>query len=199
MFKNTLKFLVLVGLAVGICITTKAYAVTPAKTETIVLAGGCFWGIEAVFQHTKGVTDAVSGYAGGTTETANYDAVSAGITKHAEAVKITYDPKQISLDKLLDIFFTVAHNPTQLNYQGPDRGTQYRSAVFYETPAQKATVEKKMQKEFVTTLEPLTKFYAAEEYHQNYAANNPLQPYIVIHDAPKVTKLQKTFPELFVK
>lgn len=199
MFKKILRIGSLIALTAAICFAAKTYAATPAKTETIVLAGGCFWGVEAVFQHTKGVTDAVSGYAGGTAEAANYDAVSGGITKHAEAVKITYDPKQISLDKLLDIFFTVAHNPTQLNYQGPDRGTQYRSAVFYETPVQKAAVEKKMQKEFVTTLEPLTKFYEAEEYHQNYAANNPLQPYIVIHDAPKVAKLQKTFPELFVK
>jgi peptide-methionine (S)-S-oxide reductase len=199
MFKNTLKIMALVGLAVAICVTARAYAATPNKTESVVLAGGCFWGIEAVFQHTKGVTGAVSGYAGRTSATANYDAVSGGNTGHAEAVKITFDPAQISLDKLLDVFFTVAHNPTQLNYQGPDHGTQYRSAVFYDSPAQKAAVEKKLQKGFVTTLEPLTKFYEAESYHQNYAAENPFQPYIMIHDAPKVAKLQKTFPELFVK
>jgi peptide-methionine (S)-S-oxide reductase len=176
------------------------------KLETIVLAGGCFWGVEAVFEHTKGVVDAVSGYAGGKADTANYDTVCSGKTGHAEAVKITYDPAQISLDKLLDIFFNVAHNPTQLNHQGPDHGTQYRSAIFYANDDQKKTVESKItvldqarafSDPIVTKLERLEQFYPAEPYHQNYAAQNPMQPYIVIHDAPKVKKLKSSYPELY--
>ena len=204
MLKKALGLLALTALAAIICATAKASAATPQKTESIVLAGGCFWGIEAVFQHTKGVTDAVSGYTGGSADTAHYEMVSGDDTDHAESVKVTYDPKQISLEQLLTIFFTVAHNPTQLNYQGPDRGTQYRSAVFYSNAEQKKSVQSAIatldtKKEFVTTLEPLTQFYAAENYHQNYAAENSYQPYIVMYDAPKVAKLEKTFPELFVK
>lgn len=203
MLKKTAGYIALAALAASICIAARAHA-EDQKTETITLAGGCFWGVEAVFQHTKGVTDAVSGYAGGKADTAKYTLVSGGNTGHAEAVQVTYDPKQITLNKLLDVYFTVAHNPTQLNYQGPDHGTQYRSAVFYSSPEQKKIVDEKIAAlksptPIVTTLEPLEKFYAAESYHQNYAAENPYQPYILMHDAPKVANLQKKFPELYVK
>lgn len=197
-------------LAFAICFIAKAYAgehmMKSTKTETIVLAGGCFWGVEAVFEHTKGVVDAVSGYAGGKADTAQYDAVSSGTTGHAEAVKITYDPTKISLDTLLDIYFNVAHNPTQLNYQGPDHGTQYRSAIFYAGDEQKKEAENKitvLDKNYVfsdpivTKLEKIEQFYPAEEYHQNYAALHPMQPYIVIHDAPKVAKLKSLYPDLY--
>lgn len=180
-------------------------AETPS-TESIVLAGGCFWGVESVFDHTKGVVKAVAGYAGGQAETAHYNTVSGGDTGHAESVQITYDPRQISLPQLLDIYFRVAHNPTELNYQGPDHGTQYRSAVFFATPEQQKMAESKIaeinasgsfNKPVVTTVEPLKAFYPAEDYHQNYAALNPNNPYIVINDAPKVAKLKSSYPELY--
>jgi len=183
-------------------------AATSSTSEKIVVAGGCFWGVQAVFQHTKGVISAVSGYAGGDAKTAQYEAVGSGKTGHAEAVEVTYDPSKITLDKLLDVYFTVAHNPTELNYQGPDHGTQYRSAVFYNSEEQKKSVAEKIKKlddgkqfsaPIVTKLEPLNKFYSAEEYHQNYATLHPYNPYIVAHDAPKLVNLQKTFPEIFVK
>lgn len=207
MLKNAAGFIALAALAAGICIAARAHAETPKitqKTESITLAGGCFWGVEAVFQHTKGVLEATSGYAGGKAQTANYDQVSSGTTGHAEAVQVTYDPKQITLDKLLDVYFTVAHNPTQLNYQGPDHGTQYRSAVFYSTPEQKKAVEAKIatlksSEPVVTKLEPLGTFYAAEGYHQNYLAQHPYQPYIVINDVPKIAALEKQFPDLYRK
>ena len=204
MLKQTTGLIALAALAASICIAARAHAAPAEKTETITLGGGCFWGVEAVFEHTKGVSEAVSGYAGGTAETAQYSKVSGGGTGHAEVVQVTYDPKQITLDKLLDVYFTVAHNPTQLNYQGPDHGTQYRSAVFYSSPEQKKIVEAKIATlksadPIVTALEPLEKFYAAENYHQNYAAQNRYQPYILMHDAPKVANLQKKFPELYVK
>ena len=203
MLKKTAGFIALAAIAASICFAARAHAEAP-KTETITLAGGCFWGVEAVFQHTKGVIDATSGYAGGKPQTATYEQVSSGNTGHAEVVQVTYDPKQITLDKLLDVYFTVAHNPTQLNFQGPDHGTQYRSAVFYSTPEQQKIVAEKIATlkspaPIVTTLEPLEKFYAAENYHQNYAAENPYQPYILMHDAPKVTNLLKKFPELYIK
>ena len=201
--REILKIIVLVVTAAGLCFVARANA-GEIKTESIVVAGGCFWGVEAVFEHTKGVTNVVSGYAGGKAETAKYDLITSGDTGHAEAVQITYDPSQVSLSQLLDIYFGVAHNPTQLNYQGPDHGTQYRSAVFYSSPEQKKIVDEKIAAlksptPIVTTLEPLEKFYAAESYHQNYAAENPYQPYILMHDAPKVANLQKKFPELYVK
>lgn len=204
MLKRTFGFIALVVLAASICIAARAHTKPAEKTETIVLAGGCFWGVEAVFQHIKGVVDATSGYAGGKIDTAKYDLVSGGNTGHAEVVEVVYDPKQITLDKLLDVYFTVAHNPTQLNYQGPDHGTQYRSAVFYNSPEQQKIVAEKIatlksSALIVTTLEPLEKFYVAESYHQNYAAKNPYNPYILMHDAPKVANLQKKFPELYVK
>lgn len=179
-----------------------------AETQRIVVAGGCFWGVQAVFQHTKGVVSAVSGYAGGGANTAHYEMVGTGQTGHAESVQITYNPEQISLDELLNVYFTVAHNPTQLNYQGPDHGTQYRSAVFYSSPTQRDTVQKKIDaitqsKQFadpvVTQLEPLEGFYPAEPYHQNFATLHPNNPYILAYDAPKLVALQKTFPGLYVK
>ena len=210
MFRNTLSLIALVTIAAGICMTAKAYAApAPKATESIVLAGGCFWGMQAVFQHTKGVVSATSGYAGGKADTAQYETVSSGTTGHAESVEVTYDPKQITLDQLLDVYFTVAHNPTELNYQGPDHGTQYRSAIFYRSPEQQKLVqahidvlvaaEKKFSAPIVTTLEPLAKFYPAEKYHQNYLTLHPYNPYILINDAPKLADLQKTFPDLYVK
>ena len=175
-------------------------------TATAVLAGGCFWGIEAVFEHTKGVTDAVSGYAGGTRDTATYDRVSMGTTGHAESVLVTYDPSQITYGQLLNVFFSVAHDPTQLNRQGPDVGTQYRSAIFYANDDQKKVAQAYIAQlqaanawrgRIVTDVTPLKQFYPAEAYHQDYAKRNPEQPYIVIHDAPKVANLKKQFPSLY--
>ncbi len=205
-----LKIGFLAALAFSTCLIAKAYAeekmMDEAKTQTIVLAGGCFWGVEAVFEHTKGVVKAVSGYAGGKADTAQYDMVSNGDTGHAEAVKVTYDPAQISLTQLLDVYFNVAHNPTQLNYQGPDHGTQYRSAIFYAGDEQKKEAETRIaaldaeqvfSDPIVTKLESLDRFYPAEDYHQNYAALHPTQPYIVFHDAPKVKNLKKTYPDLY--
>jgi peptide-methionine (S)-S-oxide reductase len=179
--------------------------VAPAEgLKTFVLAGGCFWGVQGVYQHTKGVTNAVSGYAGGKADTAKYDIVGSGRTGHAEAVQITYDPKQVTLGKLLQIYFSVAHDPTQLNRQGPDSGTQYRSTVFTSDPAERKVVEayiaqlnaaKVYRSKIATTLEPLQGFYPAEEYHQDYLTLHPGQPYIVINDLPKIENLKKIFAE----
>jgi len=174
--------------------------------QTIVLAGGCFWGIEAVFEHIKGVTDAVSGYAGGTKEQADYETVSTGTTGHAESVKVTFDPTKVSLEKLLQVFFSVAHDPTQLNRQGPDVGPQYRSAIFFADEEQarvarayidQLTKAKVYSRPIVTQVVKLQGFYLAEEYHQNFAERNPTYPYIVYNDAPKVVNLKKQFPELY--
>ncbi|KAA1175767.1 peptide-methionine (S)-S-oxide reductase MsrA [Marinobacter salinexigens] len=172
---------------------------TQAGTEArLVLAGGCFWCVEAVFLAMKGVTAVESGYAGGQAETANYDAVCTGATGHAEVVDVHYDPSKVSFGELLKVFFSVAHDPTQLNRQGNDRGTQYRSAVFYETQEQKAVVAAYIEQldaagvypeRIVTALEPLHAFYPAEAYHQNFAARNPYQPYIMAVAAPKMEKL----------
>lgn len=176
--------------------------------ETVVLAGGCFWGVQGVFQHLDGVSSAVSGYAGGDAATANYRLVTTGTTGHAEAVEVTYDPSQISLGELLHVYFSVAHNPTQLNYQGPDHGPQYRSAIFFEDAEEKALAESYIAQldaagaypePIVTTLEPLEDFYAAEDYHQDYLTLNPDQPYIVYHDLPKIEALAHIFPELYRK
>lgn len=175
---------------------------------TIVLAGGCFWGVQAVFQHVKGVTKAVAGYAGGAGGTARYEMVKTGTTGHAESVQVTYDPAQITLGALLKIYFAVAHDPTQLNGQGPDRGVEYRSAIFYATPEQRKMAQayidqlqaaKVFPDPIVTKLEPLKGFYAAESYHQDYARLHPDNLYILINDAPKVAHLEQTFPELYVK
>jgi peptide-methionine (S)-S-oxide reductase len=175
-------------------------------TQTAVFAGGCFWGVEAVFQHVKGVTNAVSGYAGGTAQTADYEKVSSGATRHAEAVEVTYDPTQVTYGQLLRVFFSVAHDPTQLNRQGPDVGTQYRSAIFFVSDEQKSVAQayinqlnqaKVFARPIVTELTALPAFYPAEAYHQDYAARNPNQPYIVIHDLPKVANLKQEFPTLY--
>lgn len=174
--------------------------------QTVVLAGGCFWGIEAVFEHIKGVTDAVSGYAGGTKEQADYETVSTGTTGHAESVKVTFDPTKVSLEKLLQVFFSVATDPTQLNRQGPDVGPQYRSVIFYADEEQarvarayidQLTKAKVYPRPIVTQVVKLQGFYPAEEYHQNFAERNPTYPYIVYNDAPKVANLKKQFPDLY--
>ncbi len=182
-------------------------AATAAKgKQTAVLAGGCFWGVEAVFEHVKGVSDVVSGFAGGSAATANYAKVSAGDTGHAEAVKITYDPAQISYGKLLKIYFSVAHDPTQLNRQGPDQGTQYRSAIFFANSEQQRIAQSYITqltkahvfpKPIVTQVVPLKSFFAAESYHQNFIARNPSYPYVVVHDLPKLAQLKVQFASLY--
>jgi peptide-methionine (S)-S-oxide reductase len=180
-------------------------AAKPAK-ESVVFSGGCFWGIQAVFQHVKGVIEATSGYAGGEAKTAQYELVSTGTTGHAESVRVTYDPSQVTYGQLLHVFFSVAHNPTELNRQGPDEGTQYRSVVFFTTPDQQRvtaayiaqlTRAKAFPAPIVTQLAPLPAFYPAEPYHQNYAARHPDNPYIVYNDAPKVAHLHDLFPSLY--
>jgi peptide-methionine (S)-S-oxide reductase len=182
-----------------------ATVTTPAE-DTAVFAGGCFWGIEAVFEHVKGVKSAVSGYAGGTTANPSYEQVTSGDTGHAEVVRVIYDPSQISYGKLLQILFSVAHDPTQLNRQGPDHGTQYRSAIFYNTPQQQQVAEsyikqltaaKTFSRPIVTEIAKLRAFFPAEEYHQDYLVRHPNQPYIVIHDKPKVAALKKQFPSIY--
>src|SRR5512144_2486694 len=176
--------------------------------QTAVIAGGCFWGVQGVYQHTSGVLNAVSGYSGGSKMTANYTMIGAGTTGHAEAVEIKYDPKKISYGRILQIFFSVVHDPTQLNRQGPDVGTQYRSAIFAVNDEQKKVAQayirqlsetKAFAKPIVTEVVMLPKFYPAEAYHQNYAALHPMQPYIVINDAPKVANLKEYFPALYRK
>ena len=176
-----------------------------ATSAVAVLAGGCFWGVQGVYQHVKGVTSAVSGYAGGEKKSADYDSVGTGRTGHAEVVEITYDPRQISYGRLLHIFFSVVHDPTQLNRQGPDSGPQYRSAIF-PTTVQQAEVAKAyiaqldqahvFKKAIVTRVEVDRVFYPAEAYHQDYLENHPKQPYIVINDLPKIQDLKRIFPEL---
>ncbi|WP_373539282.1 peptide-methionine (S)-S-oxide reductase MsrA [Chamaesiphon sp.] len=176
--------------------------------QKIVLAGGCFWGLEAVFEDLRGVTNVISGYAGGTAATANYDTVSTGRTDHAEAIEITYDPTQISYGQLLKIYFLIAHDPTQINRQSPDSGTQYRSAIFFNTPAQQQVATAYIEtlnkahifaEPIATQLVPLTKFYTAEDYHQNFIDRNPTQAYIVRFDLPKLAHLRQNFPELIQK
>ncbi len=184
-----------------------AQPTTEKGVQTAVFAGGCFWGLEAVFEHIKGVNDVVSGYSGGDAQTADYEIVSTGTTGHAEAVKVTYDSSKVSYEQLLKVFFSVAHDPTELNRQGPDTGTQYRSVIFYNSDEQKRAAqsyidelskEKVFSRPVVTQVVPLKDFYKAEDYHQNYLDNNPNQPYIVINDKPKVENLQKQFPDLYV-
>lgn len=179
---------------------------TAKGTQTAVFAGGCFWGVEAVFEHVKGVTQVVSGYSGGSAESANYDAVSSGGTGHAESVRISYDPSRISYGQLLRVFFSVAHDPTELNRQGPDTGTQYRSAVFFAHDEQKRVAEayiaqlqaaRAFARPIVTQVTPLKAFYEAEAYHQDYLVRHPDQPYIVVNDLPKIASLQRQFPALY--
>jgi peptide-methionine (S)-S-oxide reductase len=175
---------------------------SPAE-DTAVFAGGCFWGVEAVFEHVKGVKSAVSGYAGGSVANPSYELVSTGDSGHAESVQVIYDPSEVSYGKLLQVFFSVAHDPTQLNRQGPDHGTQYRSAIFYNTPQQQRVAEayikqltaaKTFSRPIVTQVSKLSAFYPAEAYHQDYLAHHPNQLYIVINDQPKVAALKKQFP-----
>jgi peptide-methionine (S)-S-oxide reductase len=175
--------------------------------ETVVFAGGCFWGIQAVFEHVKGVTKATAGYSGGTVKNPSYEEVSSGATGHAESVEVVYDPAQITFGQLLKVFFSVAHDPTELDRQGPDTGTQYRSAIFFETPDQeriaKAYVDQLTQAKafthlIVTQIAPYKAFYRAENYHQDFALHNPDYPYIVVNDLPKVNNLKKEFPNIYV-
>jgi peptide-methionine (S)-S-oxide reductase len=186
--------------------TTDAQAGT--GIQTAVIAGGCFWGVQGVFQHTAGVVNAVSGYAGGSKNTADYSSVSTGSTGHAESVEIKYDPSKISYGKILQIFFSVAHDPTQLNRQGPDSGTQYRSAIFTTSDEQKKVAEayiaqlnaaKVYKKPIVTKVGPLDAFYPAEAYHQDYLTLHPTQPYIAYNDIPKVENLKKIFADIYIE
>jgi len=215
---TSLLFLVMIAVTVACTAGNAAAVAIPGPTvdaakaaksgeQTVVVAGGCFWGIQAVFQHVKGVKSATSGYSGGDAKAAQYEIVSTGETGHAESVKITYDPAQITYGELLQVFFSVAHDPTQLNRQGPDDGTQYRSVVFYANDEQKKIAEayiaqldkaKVFSGSIVTQVVPLKEFYPAEAYHQNYATLHPDQPYIVYNDAPKVAHLRQEFPELYM-
>jgi peptide-methionine (S)-S-oxide reductase len=195
----------------GNAITAPAIETTaqPLKGEqTAVFAGGCFWGIEAVFEHVNGVIDARSGYSGGSKATADYDTVSGGKTGHAESVKVRFDPEKVTYRQLLEIFFSVAHDPTQLNYQGPDHGTQYRSAIFYADDAQRQAAQSYIEElgkrgtyssPIVTQVVPLEAFYEAEAYHQNYMKLHPTDRYIVYNDAPKVAALKEKFPSLYME
>ena len=212
--------MIVVGVALAACSSIAASArsipdpavdapLASSKGEQIaVLAGGCFWGVEAVFEHVKGVSDVRSGYSGGSSETAQYEKVGTGETGHAESVKITYDPAQISYGQLLKVFFSVAHDPTELNRQGPDTGTQYRSAIFYANDEQRRIAQayieqlnqaKVFEGPIVTEVAALKSFNEAEAYHQNYLVNHPDEPYIVINDMPKVENLKKQLPSLYKK
>ena len=207
---TALAFSPLAALAESAVTIPPPAAEAPAQSgglETAVLAGGCFWGIQAVYQHVKGVTNAVSGYAGGAQKDATYDVVSSGRTSHAESVRVTFNPREISYGKILQIYFAVAHDPTQLNRQVPDSGPQYRSEIFPQNEAQQKVAQDyiaQLDKTGVYKRPIVTKtntmkvpFYAAEGYHQDYATKHPYQPYIVINDAPKVENLKKTFPDVW--
>src|SRR5262245_58044275 len=187
---------------------TDAMLAAARTDEALVVSGGCFWGVQAVFQHMKGVVTATSGYAGGTAKTAKYEIVSSGTTGHAESVRVVYDAAQITAGQLLKIFFSVAHDPTQINRQGPDEGTQYRSAIFYANAAQKHIAEayiaqlsdyKTFRRKIATQIVPLDGFFPAEAYHQEYAEKHPFDPYIMVNDRPKVERLKKAFPALYVE
>ncbi|MGO8756424.1 MAG: peptide-methionine (S)-S-oxide reductase MsrA [Gallionellaceae bacterium] len=198
----------------GVCLMLGLVAVSniaaadqtlPAE-QTVVFAGGCFWGVDAVFKHIKGVSEVVSGYAGGNADTAHYEQVSNGDTGHAESVRVRFNPSQVSYRQLLQVFFSVAHDPTQLNRQGPDTGSQYRSAIFYTSAEQQQlaqdyirqlTAERTFSAPIVTQVVPLQQFYPAEEHHQNYLALHPYQPYIMFNDMPKLEHLRKQFPALY--
>lgn len=223
-FKRKLLFLALICAAVACGVVSSStgrsdlHDVIPAPTldsagnnkgsQTAIFAGGCFWGVEAVFEHVKGVLDVKSGYSGGTKDTANYETVSTGKTGHAESVKVTFDPAKVSYQQLLFVFFSVAHDPTELNYQGPDHGTQYRSAIFYTNDDQKnaATAfidainnSKALPKPVVTQVVPFEAFYEAEYEHQDFVRLNPDYPYVVYNDLPKLKALKEKFPDLYVQ
>lgn len=215
------KTLVLIALAIfGLSCGASADAVnkaipapeldTPAaeaiRPQVAVLAGGCFWGLQGMFEHVRGVTKVVAGYSGGEKATAHYEMVGTETTGHAESVEITFDPKQISYGQLLQLFFSVAHDPTQLNRQGPDTGPSYRSEIFFASPSQERiarayvaqlTKAKAFAYPIVTKIEPLKAFYAAEDYHQDYLIHNPQQPYIVYNDLPKIEALKRIYPQLY--
>jgi peptide-methionine (S)-S-oxide reductase len=212
--RSFLNVLLILALGAAACAENRAFP-APAvdaslakasSQQTAVVAGGCFWGIQAVFQHVKGVVSATSGYSGGSSLTAQYEVVSTGATGHAESVKIVFDPSQVTYGELLRVFFSVAHDPTELNRQGPDEGTQYRSVVFYGNDEQKHVAEAYIaqlnkagvfSRPIVTQVVPLKAFYAAEGYHQNYATNHPDDLYIRYNDAPKVAHLRQQFPDLY--
>jgi peptide-methionine (S)-S-oxide reductase len=186
-------------------LSISAAAPARASSERVVLAGGCFWGMQLVFESLRGVDRAVAGYAGGNADTAHYDVVGTGATGHAESVEITYDPAKISFKELLDVYFLVAHDPTELNRQGPDDGSQYRSEIFYTSSAQRAQSlayiarldrERTYSSKIVTLVAPLRGFYPAEAYHQDFAVHNPDNPYIVVNDLPKLKKLRSQYPAL---
>ena len=203
MFKSAFRALAILG-----AVSSTALAATPRPTplDTAVFAGGCFWGVQAVFQHVAGVVAATSGYAGGTAAKPSYEDVSTGATGHAESVRVVYDPARVSYATLLQVFFSVAHDPTQLNFQGPDHGTQYRSAIFYTSDTQKAATQDyiaqltksgKYKAPIVTQVAPLKAFFVAESYHQDYATIHPDQPYIMYNDTPKIQALKKQYPALW--
>jgi len=186
--------------------TTDAPLANSSKSESAVFAGGCFWGVQAVFEHVKGVKSATSGYSGGHVKSPSYEVVSMGVTGHAESVQVTYDPSQITFGQLLMVYFSVAHDPTQLNRQGPDTGSQYRSAIFYSNDEQKRIANDYIAQlnsatvyshPIVTKVVPFEAFYPAEDYHQDYLKKNPGNPYIVFNDLPKLNRLQKEFPALY--
>jgi peptide-methionine (S)-S-oxide reductase len=197
------SLLLLLVFALGIVGTSSARAAT--SSERVVFAGGCFWGMQLVFESLKGTDSVVAGYSGGSADTAQYETVSTGTTGHAESVEITYDPAKISFKQLLEVYFLVAHDPTELNRQGPDEGTQYRSEIFYTTPQQRTQALEYIAHlqaarvypgKIVTIVAPLRGFYAAEAYHQNFAIHNPDNPYIVINDLPKLRKLRQMYRQL---
>jgi peptide-methionine (S)-S-oxide reductase len=230
MSRTVMIFLVLCAVALALFVTSRRQAATAVAAaaamaaaipdpavdeklaakpgqETLVLAGGCFWGVQTVFKHIRGVKRSTAGYSGGTVKNPDYESVSSGTTGHAESVEIVYDPSVITLGQLLKVFFSVVHDPTQLNRQGPDTGTQYRSAIFYNSPEQQriaqAYVEQLNQAKIfsgpiVTQIAPLDRFYSAEGYHQDYAEHHPENPYIQICDIPKIKNLEKQFPNLWV-
>ena len=193
---------ILCALALAIAAGSAASA---APQQHVVLAGGCFWGMQAVFEQLRGVNKVVAGYAGGSKDTAHYEIVSGGGTGHAESVDVSYDPSKISFGDLLAVYFKVAHDPTELNRQGPDTGTQYRSEIFYTTPEQREAAQRYIamlaakhaySRPIVTQIAPLTGFYPAEEYHQDFVAHNPFNPYVLINDKPKLRNLRAEFPSL---
>jgi peptide-methionine (S)-S-oxide reductase len=193
------------GFALSLLIAAAAIAPANASSQRVVFAGGCFWGMQLVFESLKGVNSAVAGYAGGSADTAQYETVSTGTTGHAESVEIAYDPARISFAQLLDVYFLVAHDPTELNRQGPDTGTQYRSEIFYTSPQQQSEALAAIARlasrhvyssKIVTIVAPLRGFYTAEAYHQDFAIHNPQNPYIVFNDIPKMAKLRQQYPQL---